>query len=450
MRPNMQTFGDELQKIAADDAKRRGMGWRVPLAVGGATAAGAIPAGLAYLLMRRFKPAVEPGMRALQEAAAGKALTVSHEMSPGRAAEFGRGWGDYLKNLGRAALQRDKEGVGRAVKGMPWWRDMTPVPKRGWKTRTPEALEEAAKQARDKVVVPRYPGAHVDAPGAVNINAGPLRHILDDKWLMHQYLSGKPLMGAMGKTPAGTLATVGAGVEHLLPKTRLLSEALESVGGDAAKLKTLFDDAGYLIKPRTGAMGRGESFVQDITPVTAPQFQEVLKDPGKYIIQKKLPAGFKEYRVHTLADKPLTATHRFLPESLQDLWHSTSGSPGGGGAFMPVLNPLTRRGLKDTARKAATQTQVEGGRLSAGLPETHFAWDIAKLPDGTFKIIEANPYPGTMRSPFVMSKLEGALAGKTPRFVAAPAAAGVGLAGTGVAAGATVPLSLIGSKKKGE
>jgi hypothetical protein len=448
MHPDMQAFGDEFQKIAADDVKRRGLGWRVPLAAGGAAAAGAIPAGLAYMLMRRFRPAVEPGLRALQEAAGGRPLAIAHEMTPERAALWSRGWGEYGRDVLRTAL-KDRGNLGKTVKSLPMGRNLISVPRRGTSELTPEALAETAKQMKGKVVVPRYPGAVMDAEGAINLNQGVTKRIMDDKWRLYQALAGKPIEGELGQTAEGALLGGGQGVKHLLPDTKLLSEALESVGGDPEKLKTLFESSGYVIKPRWGSMGRLEKFVQDITPVGKPQFQEVLKTPEKFIIQEKLPAGFKEFRVHTLADKPVTATHRWLPENLQSVWEGLSGSKGGG-AFFPVMNPLTRRGLKDTAREASKRLQPEGGRMAAGLPETHYAWDIAKLPKGGgYRIIEPNAYPGTLRSPLVVNKLESALAGKTPRFVAAPAAAGLGLAGAGAAAGAAVPLSLIGSKQKG-
>ena len=61
----------------------------------------------------------------------------------------------------------------------------------------------------------------------------------------------------------------------------------------------------------------------------------------------------------------------------------------------------------------------------------HSAYDVAKLKDGTYKLIESNPTPGTLMNPIVNRKLNRMVTGRWGKEVAALGGIGAGAATLG-------------------
>jgi len=260
------------------------------------------------------------------------------------------------------------------------------------------------------------------ASSAASINTGQLPEALDDKWIFHQLMT----QGTGG----------GGGLPGSVPNTHRLDRALREVGGDPSKLTRLMGDQGYVIKPRTGSMSKADTLLSHTTDPRDPRLRQALQNPENFILQEKLPIS-NEFRVHTLNNEPLTASHRQIPhKGLRSVWDKYMG--GGGGAFVPVVGD-NRRKLMDFARESTKHLGVtpEGNNILGDAEHLHHALDIAQLPDGSFKLIESNPVPGTFMNPLVNRRVQQAATGRVPRDVAALAALGVGGLGTAATALAT-------------
>lgn len=249
--------------------------------------------------------------------------------------------------------------------------------------------------------------------GDVNIGQGGLTSAMHDKYIFDRVM--REGVGA------------GPGLKGALPDTELLAEALKRTGGNPAKLKEMFPE-GFFIKAREGSMGRGI-----YTSLEDKGVREALQNPNRFIIQRKMPIQ-QEYRVHTLEGQPFASTHRWIPhEGIRKVWNRLMG--GGGGAFLPATGK-TRRELEDFVQQATKHLRTEGGKPLASAGESmHAAYDVAKLKDGTYKLIEANPVPGTLMNPIIAQRLQRQAMGRWSRPVAA--AGGLGLAvpaGVGVSA----------------
>jgi hypothetical protein len=245
---------------------------------------------------------------------------------------------------------------------------------------------------------------HTNAPlggGDVEINTGSIVDDLLDKWTFDKVM----------RTGVGA----GPGMTSALPNTMRLDEALKRVGGDPKRLKEIFPD--FILKVRDSSMGRGIFKSLDDSGVS-----EAFKDPTQFIFQEKMPIK-NEYRVHTLNNEPFTATHRYLPEPLRGLWDKTMEklfrAGGGGGAVVPLMGKR-RRDLHDFIRKSTAHLKPADGKSLSDVGESmHIAWDVAELPDGTFKLIEANPIPGTLMNPIVGRKLRRQVMGNWSRPISA-------------------------------
>ena len=131
---------------------------------------------------------------------------------------------------------------------------------------------------------------------------------------------------------------------------------------------------------------------------------------------------------------PFTATHRQMPNSvLRNLWNRVAG--GGGGAFVPVAGDERTR-LMQFARDATKHIgeTPKGTNILGDVENVHHALDIARLPDGTFKVIESNPTPGTLMNPLTARKLQKQVTGRWGNDVAA--AVGLGAGATTLGGGA--------------
>lgn len=333
--------------------------------------AGAGIAGGAYKALRRFRPSNVPELAALQRQAQDKNFQVATSAEKGR-------------------------GVRSALFGA---RDVPHQP-----------LAGEAELHPEKTILHHTPSAG-SRRGGVNVNAGVLPEALDDKWLFHQLMS----QGTGGP----------AGLEGAVANTHRLDRALREVGGDPRKLIRLMGEQGYVIKPRTGSMSKAENLLTHETDVNAPRMRAALQNPENFIIQEKLPIS-REFRVHMVNNVPVTAAHRQLPhEGLRKVWDKHMG--GGGGAFVPVLGSERDR-LMQFARDATKHLGVtpEGNNILGDTENLHHALDIAQLPDGSFKLIESNPTPGTFMNPVVNRKVQQAITGRLPSDVAALGALGLG------------------------
>jgi len=205
--------------------------------------------------------------------------------------------------------------------------------------------------------------------------------------------------------------------------TEYFHNVLKEVGGDVNKLKQKYPE--FIMKPATGSLGQAENL---ITNTEHPMFQKIMKDPNmqrNYLIQEKLPID-KEFRVHTINGVPFSVMNRRIENNkLRGLWEKLTGSQGGG-AFIPTLGK-DRQELKDFVSKAHEHLQPafeQGHNL-------HSAYDVAKLKDGTYKLIESNPTPGTLMNPIVNRKLNRMVTGRWGKDVAALGGIGAGAATLG-------------------
>jgi len=232
--------------------------------------------------------------------------------------------------------------------------------------------------------------------GDIDINSGNIVDALFDKLTFDKVM----------RTGVGT----GPGMASALPNTMRLDEALKRVGGDPKRLKEIFPD--FMLKARNESMGRGI-----FKSLDDPGVNEAIQNPSQFIFQEKIPIK-NEYRVHTLDNEPFTATHRFMPNKiLRDMWNRVAG--GGGGAFVPLMGKR-RRELHDFIRKSTAHLKPADGKSLSDVGESmHVAWDVAELPDGTFKLIEANPIPGTLMNPIVGRKLRRQVMGNWSRPISA-------------------------------
>lgn len=271
-------------------------------------------------------------------------------------------------------------------------------------------VEPLAKNAPDSAVL-HHTWGKGPGVGGVDINKGVLPEALDDKWSFHQVMT----QGTGGP----------AGPKNIVPHTRLLHDALGEVRGDRAALNKMFPE-GYVIKPRSGAMSKAEALLTHETDPNDRRLREALANPKAFIIQEKLPID-QEYRVHTVNNVPLTAAYRQFPnETLRALWNKHTGD--GGGAFFPVLGG-ERKELMDFVRNATQHVGVgpEGNML--GVSENlHHGLDVVRLRDGSFRVLESNPQPGTFMNPIVSRRVQQAVTGRVPKDVAALGALGAGSA----------------------
>ena len=202
--------------------------------------------------------------------------------------------------------------------------------------------------------------------------------------------------------------------------TDYLHGALKDVGGDINKLKKKYPE--FIMKPATGSLGQVENLV---TSTEHPMFQKALRDEGmarNMLIQEKLPID-KEFRVHTLNGVPFSSMNRRIENStLRKAWEKLTGSSGGG-AFIPTIGK-ERQALNQFVSDAHKHIQPafeQGHNL-------HSAYDVAKLQDGTYRMIESNPTPGTLMNPIINRKLQRMATGRWGKDVAALGALGAGTA----------------------
>ena len=153
--------------------------------------------------------------------------------------------------------------------------------------------------------------------------------------------------------------------------------------------------------------------------------EQLARDADKYHVQRKLPIK-NEYRVHVLNNEPYAMHHRWTPPGLKKLTRGLL--PDSAGTNIPVFNTQERREVYDFVRNAMKDMPLHDGHYAPAL-------DVARLRDGSIKIIEANPaMSGAMYSPTTANSLHRAMTGRdSPTFAGMKALAlGGGIAGPGL------------------
>jgi len=230
------------------------------------------------------------------------------------------------------------------------------------------------------------------------------------------------------------------GMGAVIPSTVPLADMKAGVKGDYEYMRRYLKDTmsadGWIIKPTDESLGSLEGFINQNTNPHSAQVQQAWDKPKNYILQEKLPFD-AEYRVHTMQGVPFASTHRRAPPGkFRDAWNRISKSMGigeGGFAHVPVQGEEAQR-LHDFISKVN-----EPLHFNYGQAPVHQAFDVGRMPDGSFRLIESNPTPGTFNNPGISRKLQEAVTGRMhPDKALAGAAligAGGGAAGYGVGTG---------------
>lgn len=296
------------------------------------------------------------------------------------------------KNLKLAELQRavEKHGIGM----------VTEKPKVG--SVIDKAFEKLhglrtdRAELRGGVVLNRIPGSAQFYKPAHTINPKRITDILDSK---------RDITKIVDRTA--------------MPQTMHLEKALEKVGWQPKKLKSIFPK--FIIKDAHGAMNNVSDFVNETNVARKASFEQLTRAHSS-ILQERLPLT-GEYRAHFLNGEVFGISHRRLPHPrLENAWNAVTSKIGmgkGGGAFVPVLNPFERYRIKKLVRNS-----VDLSRLKK--TESAFAaFDIGKTKD-SLKILEANPTPGTFANPLVNRRFKELATGRMSKAKAGAAAFAVG------------------------
>lgn len=276
------------------------------------------------------------------------------------------------------------------------------------------------QQSKNTVLHHGVPGSNLPVEGAVNLNDGGLSGAMSNK---------KSFADIMKQVQEQTGNTVIPATEGMGPTLRAFEHSPDKM---SRHLKDSLPE-GWIVKPVDESLGTIDSFVNEATDFADPRWQRIMQNPESFILQEKIPIK-QEYRVHTVNGVPFTATHRRLPEGkIRDMWNAVSKKIGigeGGFAHLPAMGK-TRKELMQFVEDANVPLQ-EAYKDQA----MHQAFDVAQLPDGTFRLIESNPTPGTFNNPFTSRKLQEMVTGRLHKDKAMLGAAGIGAAGAAAGYGA--------------
>ena len=347
-----------------------------------------------YKYLRRFRGSADPALRGLQEKLKDTGVEFVTTRPEGRAETFAR----------------------RLFTGM--------------RDRSPDVASAAATGhtiQSPRGVLHHTAGAPLPINGSVNINApnSPV-HMFDDKAgfaKLHQH--GVP--------------------ENTIAKTRRFDDLAHTSWDDSrSRLDEEFGPGGWLLKPRAGSLSSVEDFPTAQWDAAHPTVQDALKSPHNYIAQQKLDIA-DEFRVHTVNGVPLTAASRRAPEGrLRDLWNKLTTEPG------QKPGNLSGGRISDDEKQRvydfvyASQAKFRNDPDFFNKTPMHIGFDVAKLRDGTYRLIEANPTPGTLGDPRVSRAVTQGMTGRKHQDIAAAQALGGGLAAGGLTYGG---LSALDTKK---
>lgn len=364
--------------------------------------AAAVSAPLMYKGLRRFRPSSNAALRSLQERAKDLPMEIATHAPTGSAK--GRGIRRFL--YGASDISDAVHNAGR--QGQVLKRDAT-------------------------VLHHGSPFSQLPVEGTVDINAprqGLATALADKGGFADLFKQVQPQLDESIQA---------------IPATEKMPDVLRAFGGDVEAMRKHLGASlpeGYLVKPTDESLGDVASFINETTDPRSRQFQEVLKNPNRFILQEKIPLK-NEYRVHTVQGVPFTATHRRMPPGkIRDFYNSISKRMGlgeGGFAHMPVTGSR-RKDLQDFVSKVNAPL----GEVYKDAP-MHQAFDVAELADGSFRLIESNPTPGTFNNPLLSRKMQEMVTGRMHKDKAIPLAA---LGGTAVGAGAGMASSALRSKEE--
>lgn len=339
-----------------------------------------------YKLLRRQRLSDMPALRSLQEAIGDKGFEVATHQPTGSRA--GRAMRRFL--YGAPDVSDAVHAAGRA----------------GTKYKTDKAVLQHG-----------VPGSSMPVEGAVNLNDPSLAGAMSNK---------KTFSDIMKQVQEKTDRT-------FIPNTEGMGDVLKAFENNPERMSRHLKDAlpeGWIIKPTDESLGSLESFVSESTDFADPRWRQIMQNPESFILQEKVPIQ-QEYRVHTINGVPFTATHRRLPPGrVRDMWNAVSKKIGigeGGFAHLPAMGK-TRKDLMQFVTDA--NLPLQEAYKDAPL---HQAFDVAQLSDGTFRLIESNPTPGTFNNPLTSRKLQEMATGRMHKDKAMLGAAGLG--GLGAAAG---------------
>ena len=419
--------GGYMERVGADESEdkhetsflRRALPWA------GAAAASGLTGYAAYKGLRRYALHGTASLRALQEQAKGLPFVVSQPKDPTRGEQV-LGGNTYRKATPqRPPTKQEKKDF--LLRNVPY----------------PHGVEGSAPESIDAAMLTYAPSwDRSTTKPKVPINYGRLAEQMSNKGDFDR------IMRDVGN---------GAALPHTRTVQDLMQEAeqrgmslFKTRSGAAAKstdmmapeteyavdhdvLSKLFGHKDYLIKPTLEACAKADSFLSSGDAGFDPRAQSAFSTPQYHVVQEKMPIKH-EYRVHAVDDQPVAYLHRRSPNSnkhLANAWDAVTRLLGAkaGGAAVPVLSPQKREQLDAFMRPALAKLRNsphwrEGQHM-------HQGFDVAELPDGTFKFIESNPWPAThTENPYVSSAVEHAVTGRHSRRVAgAGALAAGGLAG---------------------
>ena len=373
----MEPFEEFMSKYAEQDDHRalKAMG-----VMGGAAVAG----GLAYAAMRKFSPSGAPALRALQE---------------------------KTKNMRVAVGTQSPEMLANRHGKMLYGADIVPATQSEAATRKIPFRDSMAN-----TVLENNSDSVPEISGALHIDAGPIRELFDDK---QKYINH--------------MAKVRVGGQSVVPRSENLKDALARHKGDWSKLRQEYPT--HVIKPSVDSGGDTmKDFVSDHTPESASKIKDIKSRAraGGHVIQERLPID-KEYRVHLLNNVPYAVSKRFqkLPGPLEKIRLAVDGNAEGS-SIIPVFGK-ERKAVMDFAGEASKNL---GGKAVGNTLNFHQGMDVARLQDGTHRIIESNTgYLGTMGNPVHVRQYHHELTGRWDKGVSSGAAAIAAVGGAGVTAG---------------
>lgn len=173
--------------------------------------------------------------------------------------------------------------------------------------------------------------------------------------------------------------------------------------------KDLFDNKPFIIKDRFGAMTNPSKIVSSEQLKNPMKFKKAKRSFKNVLFQEKIPKK-NEFRVHYFGGEAFGVTHRFLPGKAGEIYQKMFGA--GRGAFLPVFSSKKRKDLTKFTEQAFSKMGLKDGRLPKSKNVLMAGIDVIEDQKGNFKIIDINPFPGTLGNPFVFERYQQRLTGK--------------------------------------
>ena len=163
------------------------------------------------------------------------------------------------------------------------------------------------------------------------------------------------------------------------------------------EMRKYFASAGksFLLKPRFGSLGTLKDFPTGEWANEAIEKYIKFYGADRVIVQELVPVA-NEFRVHVIRGKVYAVMHRWGPPGeIGKVWKECV-------PFGNIVLPVWRK--DDIVKFTEKAIRPWGKKLHAGL-------DIIQLPDGSFRILEANPLPASFMHPYVSRKFHRAVTG---------------------------------------